>query len=418
MTSQRFNKTIERKKEIIKAAMQLFSEKGYAQTSMRDIARTMGVSLGLCYRYFDSKQILFNTAIDLYIEECCNSYLAILHDSTITIKDKIDALFTSIGDEHSNMQYYDFFHRVENEELHEQLSIKLCKYMYPHLLEAVKKAIAAKEIYIENPEALISFIIYGQVGLLSKSNIEQLKAKNYEYILGARIRTSDSKLSQEILSLNLNEDNSIGKIKTTDNDNLIVSYTPKRAKKDEYNRTKGLKRLEKKVKSGKLTKDQINSRGYNKYLHLKNEINVEIDYEKFYQDSYWDGLKGYITNTNLSNDAVISNYSNLWQIEKAFRMSKSDLEIRPIYHFTRRRIEAHISISFVAYSIYKELERLLYLYNAPFSVKKAREIIHNIYQIEVTLPDSGVKQKVLLQMDEEQQFLVNMIQNEISKSFG
>lgn len=172
MTSQRFNKTIERKKEIIKAAMQLFSEKGYAQTSMRDIARTMGVSLGLCYRYFDSKQILFNTAIDLYIEECCNSYLAILYDSTITIKDKIDALFTSIGDEHSNMQYYDFFHRVENEELHEQLSIKLCKYMYPHLLEAVKKAIAAKEIYIENPEALISFIIYGQVGLLSKSNID------------------------------------------------------------------------------------------------------------------------------------------------------------------------------------------------------------------------------------------------------
>lgn len=175
MTSQRFNKTIERKKEIIKAAMQLFSEKGYAQTSMRDIARTMGVSLGLCYRYFDSKQILFNTAIDLYIEECCNSYLAILHDSTITIKDKIDALFTSIGDEHSNMQYYDFFHRVENEELHEQLSIKLCKYMYPHLLEAVKKAIAAKEIYIENPEALISFIIYGQVGLLSKSNIDHHK---------------------------------------------------------------------------------------------------------------------------------------------------------------------------------------------------------------------------------------------------
>src|SRR5574344_1505622 len=223
---------------------------------------------------------------------------------------------------------------------------------------------------------------------------------------------------EELLSLNLKEDNDICKIKTKDNDNLIVSYTPKRAKKDEYNRTKGLKRLEKKVKSGKLTKDQINSRGYNKYLHLKNEISVEIDYEKFYQDSYWDGLKGYITNTNLSNDAVISNYSNLWQIEKAFRMSKSDLEIRPIYHFTRRRIEAHISISFVAYSIYKELERLLYLYNAPFSVKKAREIIHNIYQIEVTLPDSGVKQKVLLQMDEEQQFLVNMIQNEISKSFG
>ncbi|MCT7482101.1 IS1634 family transposase, partial [Aliarcobacter cryaerophilus] len=265
---------------------------------------------------------------------------------------------------------------------------------------------------------LLKPIIIADSGLLSKRNIEQLKAKNYEYILGARIRTSDSKLSQEILSLNLNEDSSINRIKTINGDNLIVSYTPKRAKKDEHNRTKGLKRLEKRVKSGKLSKEQINSRGYNKYLHLKNEISVEIDYEKFHQDRYWDGLKGYITNTNLSNDAVVSNYSNLWQIEKAFRMSKSDLEIRPIYHFTKRRIEAHISISFVAYSVYKELERLLYKYEAPFSVKKAREIIHNIYQLEIILPDSNVKEKILLQMDEEQKFLLNIIEKEISKDFG
>jgi transposase len=261
-------------------------------------------------------------------------------------------------------------------------------------------------------------IIIADSGLLSKSNIEQLKVKGYQYILGARIKNSDSKLSEQILSLNLKEDNATGKIKNARGDNLIVSYSSKRARKDEYNRIKGLKRLEKRVKTGKLTKDQINSRGYNKYLHLKDEINVEINYERFYQDGLWDGLKGYITNTNLSNDVVISNYSNLWQIEKAFRMSKSDLEIRPIYHFTRRRIEAHISISFVAYSIYKELERLLYINNAPFSVKKAREIIHNIYQIQIILPDSQIKQNILLQMDEEQQFLVNMIQNEISKSFG
>ena len=60
---------------------------------------------------------------------------------------------------------------------------------------------------------LIKPIIIADSGLLSKSNIQQLKAKNYQYILGARIRTSDSKLSQEILSLNLNEDNSICKIK-------------------------------------------------------------------------------------------------------------------------------------------------------------------------------------------------------------
>ena len=172
-------------------------------------------------------------------------------------------------------------------------------------------------------------------------------------------------------------------------------------------------KLEKKVKSGKLTKDKINARGYNKYLTLKNEVNIEIDYKKYEKDAAWDGLKGYITNTTLSPQVVIDNYSNLWHIEKAFRMSKSDLQIRPIYHYTKRRIEAHISISFVAYTIYKELERLLYKYEAPFSIQTATEIVKTIYQLNITLPDSKVEEKILLNMDYEQQLLLDIIRNEI-----
>ena len=52
--------------------------------------------------------------------------------------------------------------------------------------------------------------------------------------------------------------------------------------------------------------------------------------DKFEDDELWDGLKGYITNTSLSGKEVIENYGNLWQIEKAFRISKTDLQIRPI----------------------------------------------------------------------------------------
>jgi CRISPR/Cas system-associated endonuclease/helicase Cas3 len=103
---------------------------------------------------------------------------------------------------------------------------------------------------------------------------------------------------KEILSLNLNDENNLASVKKDDL-TLILSYTQKRAKKDKYNREKGLKRLEKTIKSGKLTKDKINSRGYNKYLHLKNEIEVVINYEKFEQDGLWDGIKGYVTNTTL-----------------------------------------------------------------------------------------------------------------------
>lgn len=62
-----------------------------------------------------------------------------------------------------------------------------------------------------------------------------------------------------------------------------------------------------------------------------------------------------------------------WQIEKAFRISKTDLRIRPIYHRQKRRIEAHICIAFVAYAIYKELERLLKRKGIEMSVKRAGE---------------------------------------------
>lgn len=260
---------------------------------------------------------------------------------------------------------------------------------------------------------LVKPIIIADSGLLSRANITSLKEKNYQYIIGARIKNSTDEIAQKILNLKLCEDGQNALIKKDDGDNLIITYTEKRAKKDAHNRKKGLTRLEKKVSSGKLTKDKINARGYNKYLTLKNEVNVAIDYDKYNADASWDGLKGYLTNTSLSVDAVIENYSNLWHIEKAFRMSKSDLEIRPIYHFTKRRIEAHISISFVAYTVYKELERLLYKYEAPFSVQKARDIIRNMYQIEIELPNSKHKEKVLLNMDEEQQLLLHIVQSEI-----
>jgi len=260
---------------------------------------------------------------------------------------------------------------------------------------------------------LLKPIVVADSGLLSKDNIATLKEKNYEYIIGARIKNDTDAVAQKILALQLCEDGQSTLIKKDNGDNLIVTYSEKRAKNDAYNRKKGLSRLEKKISSGKLTKDKINTRGYNKYLTLKNEVNVAIDYDKYYADSAWDGLKGYITNTNLSIDVVIENYSNLWHIEKAFRMSKSDLEIRPIYHFAKRRIEAHISISFVAYTIYKELERLLYKHKAPFGVKTARDIIKNMYQIEIELPNSKHKEKILLNMDDEQKLLLQIVQSEI-----
>lgn len=251
-------------------------------------------------------------------------------------------------------------------------------------------------------------IVVADAGLLSKENIEALETNGYEYILGARLKNETASIKSKILSTEFSDGTTkrFSKSKTT---HLIVNYSATRANKDAYNRTRGLTRLEKQVHRKKLTKANINNRGYNKYLKLIGEITVEIDYDKFNNDKVWDGLKGYLTNTRICDNDVVENYKNLWHIEKAFRMSKTDLRIRPIYHRLQDRIEAHICISFTAYCIYKELERVLYAEKSLLSLKRAAEITHNMYQITYTLPDSKHTNSTLLNMDEEQTELFQLI---------
>ncbi len=254
---------------------------------------------------------------------------------------------------------------------------------------------------ISNKFSLNKPIIVADAGLLSSENIKSLEADNYKYILGARIKNESAKIKLQIIKTKFVDGKTISLHKTEDI-RLIVNYSNARAQKDAYNRKRGLNRLEKQVNSGKLTKSNINNKGYNKYLRLTGDIAVEIDYQKYEKDQVWDGLKGYITNSKLSDNQIIENYKNLWHIEKAFRMSKTDLKIRPIYHRIRNRIEAHICISFTAYCIYKELERVLYQEKSKLSLKKAAEITHNMYQITYTLPESKHTKSKLLNMDEQQ----------------
>ncbi len=251
-------------------------------------------------------------------------------------------------------------------------------------------------------------IVVADSGLLSDSNIKELKAKKYEFILGARIKNVSKKQKKEILRKSKNLKNGETVLINKDEDNLIISFSDSRAKKDKYNREKGLKKLKIKIKSGKLTKEQINNRGYNKFLKIKNQVEVELDESKVSDDEKWDGLKGYITNTNLSNDEVIENYRNLWKIEKAFRISKNDLKIRPIFHYKKERIEAHICLSFAAYTVYKELERLLEINNMDLSVTEAIELLETIYEMKFILPESGKQKTRFINLTEEQKDLIRV----------
>jgi transposase len=248
---------------------------------------------------------------------------------------------------------------------------------------------------------LQQLVVVADAGLLSNTNIQMLIDNRYAFILGARIKNEGKILQQQILANTYKNGSSKVFIKN-DGTKLIVSYSDSRATKDALNRERGIKRLEKQIKQGKLSKSNINNKGYNKYLKLDGQINVSIDYDKYKADACWDGLKGYITNSPMNNDEIIDNYNQLWQIEKAFRVSKTDLKIRPIYHRLPKRIEAHICLTFVAYKIYKELERQLKEKKATISVQKAIEIASFIFEITIKLPTTNeTVSKLLIKTDEQ-----------------
>jgi len=118
-------------------------------------------------------------------------------------------------------------------------------------------------------------------------------------------------------------------------------------------------------------------------------VTVHIDYAKVKDDERWDGWKGYMTNTDLPAAIIYDQYRSLWYVERAFRITKGRLELRPMFHFTEKRIKAHICICFVAYKVYKELERILKSENINISVDKVLEIAKTITTIRVRLPHNN-----------------------------
>ena len=197
-------------------------------------------------------------------------------------------------------------------------------------------------------------IFVSDSALLSKENLSLLESKRQGYIVGARLRNLSNSLKEKIL----------------DKDN----YHPRRATKDRLDREKALRRLKKRLEKSKNPSDMISNYGYKRFLKIEGESKLVLNEEKLELESRWDGLHGVITNRkDLPLAEIISQYHGLWQVEESFRISKHDLRIRPIYHWTPRRVRAHIAICFMALSCIRHLEyRAVRLYR-----KLSPEVIRN-----------------------------------------
>lgn len=158
---------------------------------------------------------------------------------------------------------------------------------------------------------------------------------------------------------------------------MILSYNPSRACKDRYDRDKAVDRLSTKLKASKSPASLISNYGYKKYISIDSKSQVNLNIDKIEESERWDGLHGLITNIkDITPEQAYAHYRGLWQIEDSFRINKSDLKIRPIFHWTPERIHAHIAISYLAYACYKAVE---YIVNK----KSATNFSHR--QIKATL---------------------------------
>jgi hypothetical protein len=245
------------------------------------------------------------------------------------------------------------------------------------------------------------FVVVADSGLMNADNLKLLRDAGYKYVIGARIKSEKKAVKEKILAWE-KKDGEFFEYKRENGERLIVGYSDARAKNDAYNRTRGVERLKKAYKSGKLTKDQVNKRGYNKFLQISKDVEVSICQEKIDEDSKWDGLKGYVTNTDLPAEDAVDEYKGLWVVERAFRVGKGTLDMRPMFHFTERRIEAHVCICFVAYKVYKELERIIALAGIKMSVDKVLDIAKTITTIRVNMPQNHeIYTKTLFLSDEQ-----------------
>ncbi len=252
-------------------------------------------------------------------------------------------------------------------------------------------------------------IFTADAALLSKENIKSMQANEQPFIVGARIKSLPASLAKEVLDksgykqLDQNQQNSCYAEQISFNTfpykdpslKLIVTYSEPRARKDKKDREKALTSLQKRLSKFNHPKALLNNFGYKKFIRIEGNSKIVIDQTKLQEAEAWDGLHGIITNINDMDEAtLLKHYSGLWQIEETFRISKHNLQMRPIFHWTPHRIKAHIAICFMALVIVRILE---YKVRLQYKKLSPQAIVQSLANLEVSiLKDIETKKEYML----------------------
>ena len=159
-----------RKQEIFDTALKLFGQKGYEKTTIADIAKELGVAQGLCYRYFPSKEVLFDSAIEQYAQILAAQFAERSKNITLPLKEFIEKMPATV--ENQNTKYYSVFHGPQNKKFHLLLSLKTCEKLVPIVEKLLLKAQEQVEIHLEDVSTSAKFCVFGQLGILLEDGLD------------------------------------------------------------------------------------------------------------------------------------------------------------------------------------------------------------------------------------------------------
>ncbi len=300
------------------------------------------------------------------------------------------------------------------------------------VLESLRKRVSIKNVTVVCDR-----------GMASRANVEALQKSGFNFVIATKIRSISKKFKINDISLykelagqkNLSKE-SRTLYRTMEHpqytDTLLIStYSPSRAKKDKEDRERFLEKLQKKLNNSDeaAIKKIINNNGYKKYTSVKKGSCVFINKEAIEKDASWDGFHGIAVSngSKLNIKESLSCYKGLWHVEETFRIAKTTLKTRPIFHWKPHRIESHILLCFITLFIERFLEFLLHKKGTPLSPDRIRRALSKVHtaifedieskktgKMESALSEDAIKIFKLLQIPTER--LVTIRENVVPEN--
>lgn len=162
-----------RRQEIIDTAMMIFSEKGFEAVTMKDIAQAVGVATGLCYHYFQNKQVLYEAAVSQYADTCSHSFIQVFKDTALSMEECMDRLWQvwQQAETDGTYAYAGFFHQEGNEFFHAQLDTAMAKKVMPYVETYLRALQDRGEIQVPDSAAAAKFIVGGQMTIINDQSL-------------------------------------------------------------------------------------------------------------------------------------------------------------------------------------------------------------------------------------------------------